>query len=233
VVADVHDLSGYAMVVLPMHYLMADSQAAALRAYVEAGGHLVVTFLSGVADEYARVRTGGYPGALRDLLGVRVEEFHPLAAPVTLSNGSTGELWSETVHTTGAQAVIHYADGRPAVTRHTIGAGTAWYVSTRLGDARLIETVAAEAGVRPVHPGLPPGVEVVRRASADASWLFVLNHTPAAHEVAANGTDLLSGTAVTGTLRIPAGGSAVIRCRPVPKNKSVPTVPPPTEDAAP
>ncbi len=221
VVAGVDALAGYAVVVLPAHHLMADAQAAALRSYVEGGGHLVATYLSGVADEHARVRTGGYPGALRDLLGVRVEEFHPLAAPITLADGGTGELWSETVHAAGARVVTRYADGRPAVTRHTVGAGTAWYVSTRLGDGRLIEAVTAEAGVRPVRAGLPPGVEVVRRVAGDRSWLFVLNHTPAACEVAADGVDLLSGAAVTGSVRVPAGGAAVVRCQPVTENELV------------
>jgi beta-galactosidase len=45
--------------------------------------------------------------------------------------------------------------------------------------------------------------------------LFVLNHTPSAHEVAADGVDLLTGAAVTGSLRVPADGAAVIRCQPV------------------
>ena len=40
-----------------------------------------------------QVRLGGYPGAFRDLLGVRVEEFFPLppGAVVTLDDGSTGD----------------------------------------------------------------------------------------------------------------------------------------------
>ncbi|MEV7225709.1 beta-galactosidase [Polymorphospora sp. NPDC051019] len=220
VVGALDDLSGYAVVVLPGHYLMADRQAAALRSFVEAGGHLVVTYLSGVADEHARVRTGGYPGALRDLLGVRVEEFHPLApdTSVRLSDGTTGDLWSETVHATGARVVAFYTGGvlagRPAVTRHPVGAGVAWYVSTRLAAdayADLLGAVAAEAGVEPVRPDLPPGVEAVTRRAGDRSWLFVLNHTATAHEVSATGVDLLTGGTADGTVRVPAGGAVVVR----------------------
>jgi beta-galactosidase len=208
-------LSGYALVVVPMHYLMTDAQAAALRAWVVAGGRLVVTFLSGVADEHARVRTGGYPGALRDLLGVRVEEFHPLAAgeAVPLSDGSTGSVWRETVHLTGAEAVARYPDGGPAITRHAVGAGHAWYVSTTLdrGYGDLLAAVAGEAGVAPVVPGTPPGVEVVRRTGGDRSWLFVLNHTAAARRVPADGVNVLTGAAVTGEIVVPAGAAAVVR----------------------
>ncbi|MCA2213130.1 beta-galactosidase [Jidongwangia harbinensis] len=214
------DLTAYPMLILAVHYLMSDAQAAALRTWVAAGGHLVVTYLSGVADRHGRIRTGGYPGALRDLLGVRVEEFHPVAAGsrVRLSTGDTGDLWSETVHCTGAEALASYAggvlDGRPAITRHGYGAGVAWYVSTRLdepGRDALLATVAAAAGVRPACSGLPPGVEAVRRVGADRSWLFLLNHTTTDHEVDADGVELLTGAAVSGRVRVPAGGAAVVR----------------------
>ncbi|MEV4015136.1 beta-galactosidase trimerization domain-containing protein [Nonomuraea angiospora] len=94
----------------------------------------------------ARVRLGGYPGALRDLLGVRVEEFRPLTRPVALSDGTAGAFWSETVQLTGATATVTYAGGGPAVTRHQAGAGSAWHVSTKL-DASGLASVLTQAGV--------------------------------------------------------------------------------------
>ncbi|MGW4943306.1 beta-galactosidase [Actinoplanes sp. NPDC004185] len=228
VIGALEGLSAYRMLVLPGHYLMTDAQAGQLRAWAEAGGHLVVTYLTGIADEHARVRTGGYPGALRELLGVRVEEFHPLGpddrvtlTPATSGDlwpAATGDLWSETVHLAGAHALLRYAggvlDGRPAVTRHTAGDGMAYYVSTRLdaeAHGHLLATVAASAGAGPEQSGLPSGVEAVRRQAGDRSWLFLLNHTGDEHEVPATGVDLLTGTAVTDGIRLPAGGAAVIR----------------------
>ncbi|HEX8628149.1 MAG TPA: beta-galactosidase [Catenuloplanes sp.] len=220
VVSDLGDLRGYAMVVLPARYLISDAEAAALRDYLAGGGHLVATYLSGVADGYGRVRVGGYPGALRDLLGVRVEEFHPLAADATveLSAGGTGTVWAETVHLVGAEPVVSYVggvlDGRPAVTRHAYGRGVAWYVSTRLGGdaaADLLAGAAAAAGVGPVRPGSPAGVELVERTGPGGSWLFALNHTDRSCHVPADGVDLVSGATVTGRLTVAAGGVAVVR----------------------
>jgi beta-galactosidase len=161
---------------------------------------------------------------LRGLLGVRVEEFHPLAPDdrVKLASADglncSGDLWSETVQPAGARVVACYGggvlDGLPAVTRHTVGAGEAYYISTRLdldGYGALLAGVAASAGVRAEQPGLPPGVEAVRRHGDDRSWLFLLNHTGEAHEVPAGGLDLLTGTTASGVVRLPAGGAAVLR----------------------
>jgi beta-galactosidase len=223
VVGSVEDLSAYPMVVLPAHYLMSDAQADALRSWVAAGGRLVATYLSGVADEHARIRPGGYPGALRELLGIRVEELHPVApgAVVRLSTGGTADLWSETVHALDAEVVVTYVggvlDGRPAITRRRHGLGVAWYVSTRLdepGYDALLTAVAASAGVDPACAGLPPGVEAVRRSGPDASWLFLLNHTDAAADVPADGLELLTGATVAGRVHVPPGGVAVLRTTP-------------------
>ena len=54
---------------------------------------MLVTYFSGIVDEHDHVRLGGYPGAFRDLLGVRVEEFFPLldrARRWPLSDGGSG-----------------------------------------------------------------------------------------------------------------------------------------------
>ncbi|MFI9638522.1 beta-galactosidase [Micromonospora sp. NPDC051925] len=216
-------LDRYRLLVLPALYLASDATADWVRAHVEAGGHLLVSYLSGVADPHARIRLGGYPGAYRDLLGLRVEEFHPLAADeqVLLSGGGTGRIWSETVHPCGAETVCAYVggvlDGRPAVTRHRAGAGTTWYLSTRPDDGtyrRLVTEAARAAGVQPVCPDAPPGVEAVRRANPETSWLFLLNHTDRPQRVPVEGVDLLTGVPADGAVTLPAGGTAVIREHP-------------------
>ncbi|QKW14476.1 beta-galactosidase [Verrucosispora sp. NA02020] len=213
-------LDGYRLLVLPALYLTDDTTAEWIGEYVHHGGHLLATYLSGTADGYARVRLGGYPGALRDVLGVRVEEFHPLADGdhVRLGDGGTGRIWAETVHLTGAETITAYVggvlDGSPAITRHRHGAGTAWYVSTRPDDAtyrRLLDTAARAAGVTPVCPGAPAGVEAVRRLGDGVSWLFLLNHTDRAQRVPACGRDLLTDAEVDEAVTLSPGGVAVLR----------------------
>jgi beta-galactosidase len=194
------DLSGYRLVVVPTLYLCSDELAAAL-----AGKHVLVTYFSGIVDEQDHVRLGGYPGAFRELLGVRVEEFAPLRAPVTLDDGSGADLWSEVLTVTDAEVVAAHADGTPAVTRN----GSAWYVATRLDEAAtaaLAERVAVAAGVR-LAEGARAGVEIVRRGH----YLFVLNGSDSPAEVPAVGTDLLTGATHDGKITLGPRSAAVVR----------------------
>jgi beta-galactosidase len=221
------DLSSYRLVFATAAYLISDEGARVLREYVAAGGHVVLSFGGGMVDSRHHARLGGYPGPLRDVFGIRVEEFRPLALgdDVPLARGGgTGELaghgmvWSEDLRAEGASVFASYAEGplagHPAITRNSFGAGTAWYVSTLLDEGardRLLADVLAGAGVGPVVRGTPPGVEIVRRHGGGRSWLFVLNHTGAAAMVEASGVDLLSGREADGRLEVGPGAVAVIR----------------------
>lgn len=186
VVPPSRDLSAYKLVVVPNLYLLDEDGAERLRQYVRMGGHLVVSFFSGIVDSCDRAHLGGYPVApLRDALGVRIEEFWPLepGTSVSLGPGLTGTLWSEAIELRGAEPVASFVSGdlagAPAITRHAYGAGVAWYLGTRPdpdGMRRLLDRVRAEAGVEPVVPGLPAGVQAVRREAEDREFLFLLNH---------------------------------------------------------
>ena len=211
------DLGGYKLVVAPSSYLLAESAAANLREYVEDGGNLLVSYFSGIVDEHDVVHPGAHPGPLREILGLWVEEFHPLAAGRTLhlDTGASGRIWSEHVRLEGAEVLAAFADGpdagRPALTRNRLGRGRAWYVATALDDGTglrelLSEALDAAGVMRP--RAVPEEVEVVRRGQ----YLFLINH--GGHEVeipGVEGVDALDGTACAGTARVPAGGVVIVR----------------------
>lgn len=210
-------LEGYDLVLVCTLYLVTDQAAANIAATAHGGATVLVSYFSGITDEKDHIRLGGYPGAFRELLGIRVEEFHPLLAGSTLklSDGSVSTIWSEHLHLAGAESVQTFTEypleGVPSLTRHAVGSGAAWYLATfpdRDGIESVVDRLLAESGVAPVALA-DSGVELTRRRAADGStFLFAINHSRSAASVQAAGRDLLSGDRFGGT--IAAGGVAVI-----------------------
>ena len=213
------DLSGYGVAIVPVQYLMTDAGAANLRGFVESGGTLVATYFSGIVNENDHIRLGGYPGALSEILGIRIEEFFPLlqSETIALSEFGAGSKWSERGTVSSARVLAEYAtgpvQGSPAVTRNALGKGTAYYVGTSLtteGASALLAQVAAEGSITP-FVSVPQDVEVVLRSNAGTSWAFVINHTSEDVALSLDGVDLLAGSPTGGSLTVDAGGVAVVR----------------------
>ncbi|MCP1428139.1 beta-galactosidase [Microbacterium foliorum] len=210
-------LDGYRLLIVPALHLLSDADAAALTRAVENGATALITFFSGIVDEQDRVRTGGYPGAFRDLLGIRSEEFAPLRPDETvfLTDGTSGSVWSERLRATDAEVVASFADGPsaggPALTRRTAGDGEAWFVATqpdRIAYRDLVARLADTAGVV-AHPGANRDVEIVRRSGDAGSFLFVINHGDSGAEISATGHDLVTDAPATGF--VPAGAVRIIK----------------------
>ena len=217
------DLTGYELVIAPTLYTVSAPEAERLAEAARAGAQVVITFFSGIVDENDHIHLGGYPGAFRELLGVRTEEFYALQEHeiLHLDDGTAADMWSEKTHLEGAESVRTWADGPlhgwPAVTRHVVGeeGGAAWYVAARPaadGLETLVEEIASAAGVEPAVPGLHRDVEAVRRFAEDGTtYLFVLNHSDRDQVVQVSGQELLRGTEADGAHTVPAGAVAVIR----------------------
>jgi beta-galactosidase len=210
-------LEGYDLVLVCTLYSVTDEAAANISAAASAGATVLVSYFSGIVDEKDHIRLGGYPGAFRELLGVRVEEFHPLLAggQLKLSDGTVSSVWSEHVHLAGAEAIQTFTEypleGVPSLTRRAVGSGAAWYLATfpdRDGIESIVDRLLEESGVSTVAVA-DRGVELTRRRAADgSSFLFAINHTRSEASVEAAGMDLLTGERFAG--RVAAGSVAVI-----------------------
>jgi beta-galactosidase len=178
------DLTGYDLVLAPSLYLLSEAGSANIRAYVEAGGTFVASYFSGIVDANDTVPAGASPGGLREVLGLRIEEFRPLRSgeTVELDNGLIGSVWTDEIVLEGATTVAAYrtgaSAGQPAVTRNRFGAGTAWYLSTEFDSEQLSSVLGdamLEAGLVP-RPDAGDGLEVVERRSADTVFTIAINH---------------------------------------------------------
>lgn len=212
------DLSGYSVILVPTLYVTDPAAVESISAAAHRGAHVLISYYSGIANRSDHITLGGYPGAFRDLLGIRIEEFHPLLADqsITLDDGSTATLWSEFgTAGEGTEVLAGYSGGTvagsPALTRRPVGDGAAWYIGTRLSATDLDNLTAQilQAGKVSAPVVAEDGVELVRRRSEQGSWLFAINNSDENRKVTAEGHDLVSDKAFAGILG--PGEVAVIR----------------------
>ena len=130
-----YDWSDYNTVVLPTVLMLSAVDTRRLADFAAAGGRVVVGYATGLIDENFHTWLGGYPGAgnglLRDMLGIRGEEFNILGSGVegepeairlgaggevapedaAALNGATTRLWQNDVTVTGdrTQVLAMYA----------------------------------------------------------------------------------------------------------------------------
>ncbi|QYC42739.1 Beta-galactosidase BgaB [Nonomuraea coxensis DSM 45129] len=220
-------LDGYKVLVVPNAYLMGDEGVRRVTGFARAGGTVLMSFFSGVVDADNRVRPDGYPGAFRELIGAKIDEYWP-ARPderftVEFMGGrtATSTWWREDLRLEGGTALATYADGllagRAAVVENRYGAGRVVYVATLLEQAAFDELVAATveaAGVRTRFAGVPAHVECAVRGDETHEYVFLLNHSGesgASVPLETDGTDLLTGRAVAGRVELAPLGAAVVR----------------------
>ena len=220
------DLSKYSLVIAPVLYMVKGNYDEKIRAFVENGGRFLTTFFSGYVDEHDLVTIGGYPGKLRDILGIWVEEEDALPKEMENSFSYQGKTYPakmlcDLLHTEGAQALSSYEKdfyaGMPVLTKNAFGKGYGYYVATSSDDAfyeDYLSEICAEAGITPIMD-TPATVEVTMRSNANGSFVFLLNHGEETYETALPfaGTDLLTDTAYAqnDAITLKAKGVAIIK----------------------
>lgn len=200
------DLSPYKVVIAPLLYMTKEGYAEKITDYVEQGGTFITTYFSGIVDEHDLV-LGAYPGRLREVLGIWVEEQDALPEGeqnhfVYEGTLYPAEILCDMLHTEGAESLSRYEEdfyrGMPALTKNNYGKGTAYYVATRSNPEfyeKFLKDVLSASGVKPVME-TPDGVEAAVRDNEKGRTLFLLNHNAAPAKVALNKDceDLLSGS---------------------------------------
>lgn len=194
IIGEEDDLSGYKLVIAPLLYMTKPGVDERIREFVKAGGTFVTTCFSGYVDENDRVITGGYPGRLRDILGVWVEESDAL--PEHKSNRFIcenqeypAEILCDILHPEGAETLAEYQEdfyaGTPVLTENSFGKGKAYYVGTCSGDEFYRDFTRRLCREQQIVPSaeVMEEVEAVRRRGEQAEYLFLLNHGDGAQEI--------------------------------------------------
>jgi beta-galactosidase len=204
----------FPVLVVPALYVADDALLGRLVAYAEAGGHLLVSFRCGYADEHARARWTRPPGILRAVVGASYQEYSNLAVPLgmvaadsfAVPAGARATAWADGLELEGATPLAFYDHrhfGRfAAATTHRFGQGQVTYVGTLPDPAfgrALAEFVLQQAGVRSRWGDLPPSAHVTGASTGEGRRLwFVSNWSwePVTVPTPVAGTYLLSGRGI-------------------------------------
>lgn len=212
------DLSKYKLVAAPVLYMIKEGMQERLTDFVMQGGALLTTYMSGIVDQSDNVHLGGYPGPLRELAGIWVEEIDALAPEqsngVSLVNEDltgTSNLVSDLIHLENAEALAHYTSnfyaGMPAVTKNTFGDGTVYYFGGQLEDQlqdQLFKTIVEESDITPVIEEATK-LEIACRENAEAKFFVIINFHEEAQplpEMFVGKTDLLTGEVLSSEMML-------------------------------
>ena len=212
------DLSKYKLVAAPVLYMIKEGMQERLTDFVKQGGSLLTTYMSGIVDQSDNVHLGGYPGQLRELAGIWVEEIDALAPEqsngVSLVNEEltgTSNLVSDLIHLETAEALAHYTSnfyaGMPAVTKNMFGDGTVYYFGGQLEDQlqdQLFKTIVEENDITPVIEEATK-LEVACRENAEAKFFVIINFHEEAQPLPAmfvGKTDLLTGEVLSSEMML-------------------------------
>lgn len=202
--------------------LLEESDVSGLRAYVEAGGTLVLGPRSGYKDRSNRCYMQPFPGVLRELTGIEVTDFTMVRdQPVRMQFLHTGTrleapVFNEILVPRHANCEVlatycqDYYAGEAAVIRTRVGRGQVIY----MGAFFSVENVTALLDTLQIKDptcswaNIPKEVEVIHRRAADKDIYFLLNYTDTSQDVQFYTTayDHLSGVTMEGTMQLASYG---------------------------
>lgn len=223
IIASDSGLMDYDIIIAPMLYMLRPGVADELKAFVEKGGQLLATYLTGYVDINQLCYLGGFPGdGLKELFGVTSEEIDTLypddSNAALFKDGSVAQIkdYAEILRADGAKVLASYMQdfykGTPVITAKDYGKGTAYYIAARIEDKKMQQIfleMAEKAGVE--HKELPLGVEYHKRVAAGECYEFYLNHSEEVKRVKnVHGINLLNNEKADGMLELEKYGVAVI-----------------------
>lgn len=208
---DAKDFSAYKLLIVPPLYIADDALLERISNYVKNGGHVLMTFKSGFANENSAVRWERAPGPLREAAGFTYQEFSNLEKPLALKGDPlhAGEenkvnTWAEFLMPTTAEPLAFYDHpffGRwPAITHNKFGSGSLIYEGTLLSDAlqaTVVQNALVESGIAASARQAASPIRVKSGINAQGHPVhFLLNYSSAPATLAYRfgaGKDLLTG----------------------------------------
>lgn len=202
IIPQTEELSEYKLVVAPMMYMLKPETADRLKEYIQKGGQLLATYVTGYVDQNQLCYLGGFPGdGLKDVFGVISEEidtFYPTDRnQVTLWDGSKAQVrdYAELLRVQEDVRILGQYDAD-------------FYQANR----RILELLVSRSGLD--LPKLPEGVEYHVREAGGERYIFLLNLEEKEKQIdGINGTDLLTQKLCDGIVKLEPYGVMVVKAK--------------------
>lgn len=217
------DLSGYSLVLAPALLMVTQKEKNNLSSYVENGGHLLISFRSGIKDMFNNMLMETVPGVFADFAGIEIHDYDPQYQKETTASGvfgtGTAKLWCDIIELKTAKALgIYLKDyyaGSPCLTMNDYGNGKVYYAGCDLDEkamAGLMNYISQKADI-PVRMYRIEGLETVEATDGKNTALFFMNHNsyPVIVPLEKDYKDLLTSEAVNGTITIEPYGVAILK----------------------
>ena len=223
------DLAGYKLVLAPDLYIVRDSLASQIDAYIRNGGVFLADGRFAVKDETGLCHVRTLPGLLAEALGIEIEEYEALRggieyqieehlhrAPVT----RTAIHYADWIKPTTALVLAGYTDWHmqpyAALTRNQCGKGAGYYLGTIVKEPAFYDALIRElleSAKITAEITAPEGVEVSTREGAGKKVLFLVNHTEQCQtvNVPAGKCEVLRNKTTGSAIELAAYDVAVIR----------------------
>ena len=216
----------YPVLFAPHMVILREKQVEKLRAYVEAGGTLVVGCRTGYKSVSGTCPMRPMPGLLSELTGTMVEEytFRSPAEEAAEADWDGRKLvvdcfMESLLPFDGTQVLAcyttSYLKGVPGLTCRSLGKGQVYHfggVFTYQVARRFLKNLSLD---EPYWDAVraPESVEVVGRVKGEKKWFFLLNYLPKEQvvKVCERMVSLLENRHVEDTLTLPPYGVAILK----------------------
>lgn len=229
------DLENYTIVAIPMLYMFRGGFEEKVKAFVEKGGIVLMTYWSGIVDDTDLCYLGGTPHGMMDVFGLRSTEIDGLydwesnvSIPVEGNSLGLASSWQcnnlcDLVKVTTAEVLGVYGrdfyEGMPTITRNSYGQGNAYYICADFEQgfydeviSKIVKDAKVEVPVREIFVNeIPRGIEVTTRKSEENTYVFIQNFNKDAVDINLDleNAEILSGDYSDG--KIPKFGTVVIK----------------------
>jgi beta-galactosidase len=222
-VAPGEDLSNYKLVIAPALLLVTGKEKKNIENYVKNGGKILISFRSGIKDEYNNMLTKTVPGVFSDMAGVEVHDYDPQFEKSTQVSGvfgkGTANLWCDIVIPNTAKSLGVYIDdfysGQSCFSVNQVDMGEVYYLGCDLDEVamnKLMKYLGEKSGL-PISLYSIDGVETVEATDDNNSALFLMNHNSYQTVIGLPHSyrELITGEDVEGTITLEPYDVAILK----------------------